>query len=669
MATAAAPERSRLRRWTVTSLKIFFYGLAVSLIALGVAVAVAVSQLPSFGELVRRDNLGQMIRVRAANGEIIQSMGPVFGEWLPYDRIPPVMRDALTSVEDRRFRSHIGVDPIGIVRAIAVRLQRGHWAQGGSTITQQLARNIFLSNDFSFARKIREGILAMALEWRFSKDQILELYLNRIYFGGGAYGIDAASRRFFGHSATELSIPEAAIIAGLVKAPSNYSPTADVDAARSRAGVALDLMQQAGVITPAQAADAHPENVPLVRNAGNTNITRYFTDWVLPQLDTLIDESVQPLDVWTTIDPGMQRVAIASINANAPEGAQGAMVTLDRDGAVRAMVGGRDYLNSSYNRATQANRQPGSSFKLFVYLSAIEAGYRPDTVVDASPITINGWSPRNDSGYDFGQVPMRVAFAYSINTVAVRLAQLVGTRSVADMAQRFGITTHVDTNPSMALGSSAVRLIDMTRAYASVGRGGVGGAPYGIRRVTTADGTLLYQHRDDASRVLVAPWVAAQMTDLLQGVVLHGTGRAADLGRPVAGKTGTTSSNKDGWFIGFSSGLTTGVWMGRDDARTVAGLQGGTAPARAFHDFMSAAVANRPVEQFETQVPLPDWQLTPEEEVFGDQAIDQNQMVPMVDENGMPLSNPQQPQSAYPQQQPMVRPDGTGEPSQQELDE
>jgi penicillin-binding protein 1A len=640
MANAEA-QPSRVKRVLINSLKITAYLLVVGLVALSVAVSVAVSQLPSYQELVRRDDLGQMIRVRAADGRIIHTMGPSFGEWLSYHEIPPIMRDAMVAVEDRRFRSHPGVDPVGIARGIWVSLTQGDNVRGVSTISQQLARNIFLSNDRSFARKVREGILALALEWRFSKDQILELYLNRVYFGGGAYGIDAASRRFFGHSATELSIPEAAIIAGLVKAPSNYSPTADVDAARSRAGVALDLMQQTGVITPAQAADAHPENVPLVRNVGNTNITRYFTDWVLPQLDTLIDESVQPLDVWTTIDPAMQRVAIASISANAPEGAQGALVTLDRDGAVRAMVGGRDYVDSSYNRATQANRQPGSSFKLFVYLSAIEAGYRPDTVVDASPITINGWSPRNDSGHDFGQVPLRVAFAYSINTVAVRLAQQVGTRSVADMAQRFGITTRVDTNPSMALGSSAVRLIDMTRAYAAVGRGGVAVTPYGIRRVTTADGTLLYQHQDDQSRVLVAPWVAAQMTDLLQGVVLHGTGRAADLGRPTAGKTGTTTSNKDGWFIGFSSGLTTGIWMGRDDNRALPGLAGGRAPARAFHDLMVRAVANRPVEQFTTDAAAPDWEAEGDNQIWYAPPNDE----PLVDADGNPIEpgQPSQP--------------------------
>jgi penicillin-binding protein 1A len=553
----------------------------------------------------------------------------------------------MISVEDRRFRSHPGVDPIGIARGVWLGITGGSRVRGVSTITQQLARNIFLTNERTFARKLREAILAFALEWRFSKDQILELYLNRVYFGGGAYGIDAASRRFFGHSATQLSIPEAAIIAGLVKAPSNYSPTADAEAARDRAAVALDLMVRSGAISPAQAAAAHPEEVQLARNPERQNATRYFTDWVLPQLDTLIDETVQPLDVWTTIDPNMQRTAMAAVNANAPEGAQGALVSVDRDGAVRAMVGGRDYLNSSYNRATQAVRQPGSSFKLFVYMAAIESGYRPDSVVEDAPITIAGWSPRNDNGRHVGRLPMRVAFAYSINTVAVRLAQEVGTRAVADMAQRFGITTHVGTNPSMALGTSAVRLIDMTRAYAAVARGGVAVTPYGIRRVTTADGTLLYQHQDDPTRVLVAPWVAAQMTDLLQGVVLHGTGRAADIGRPTAGKTGTTTSNKDGWFIGFSSGLTTGVWFGRDDNRALPGLAGGRAPARAFHDFMARAVANRPVEQFTTDAAAPDWQSEGDNEIWYAPPDDQ----PLVDADGNPIepgTPPADDQSAAP---------------------
>ncbi|HWH22433.1 MAG TPA: PBP1A family penicillin-binding protein [Allosphingosinicella sp.] len=591
-----------------TLFKIGVYGTFVALIALAVAVGIAMSSLPSYRELVKRDDLGQMIRVRAADGSVIVSLGPSFGEWLTYDRIPPIMVNAMIAVEDRRFRYHPGVDPIGIVRGIQVSATEGGRVRGVSTITQQLARNIFLTNKRSYGRKLREAILALAIEGRFTKDQILELYLNRVYFGGGAYGIDAASRRFFGHSADTLNLSEAAIIAGLVKAPSNYSPTADAEAARDRAGVVIDLMLKNGHIGYSEAASAEPAEVRLVPTP-KQNSVRYFTDWVLPQLDTLIDETVEPIDVWTTLDTEMQRAADQAINANTPAGAQGALVSLDRDGAVRAMVGGRDYVDSLYNRATQARRQPGSAFKLFVYLTAIESGYTPVTPVQDAPIRINGWSPRNNSRTYSGTVSLREAFARSLNTVSARIGQDVGFRSIADMAQRMGITTPINTHPSMVLGTSDVRLLDMTRSFASVSQKGVAVVPYGITRVTRTNGEILYQHQPNESRVLLAPWVAAQMTDLLQAAVLTGTGRAANIGRPVAGKTGTTSSNKDGWFVGFSSGLTTGVWMGRDDARPLPGLQGGTSPARAFQSFMSKAVANRPVEQFETDVPNPDWQV------------------------------------------------------------
>ncbi|HEX8223993.1 MAG TPA: PBP1A family penicillin-binding protein [Allosphingosinicella sp.] len=615
MASVASPP-SRVRRTIVTILKIGLYGGLLALIALIVAVGVAMSSLPSYQELIRRDDLGQTIRVRAADGSVILSSGPSFGNWLRYDEIPDIMKKAMVAVEDKRFRSHPGVDPIGTARAFKVRAEKGRWTQGGSTITQQLARNIFLTNSRTFGRKVREAVLALALERRFSKDQILELYLNRVYFGGGAYGIDAASRKFFGHDAKTLSLSEAAIIAGLVKAPSNYAPSADAEAARSRAEVVIRLMQENGDISAAAATTAEPAEVRIVPTA-TPNSMRYFTDWVLPQLDTLIDETVEPIEVWTTLDPNMQRHGDQVINAATPAGAQGALIALDRDGSVRAMVGGRDYVRSLYNRGTQANRQPGSAFKLFVYLAAIEAGYKPDDLVSDEPIKINGWSPRNNNRTFAGQVPLRQAFAQSINTVSVRLAQEVGFRTVADMAQRFGITTPVVTHPSMALGSSEVRLLDMTRAFAAVSAKGNAVVPYGIKRVTTADGAILYQHPPAEGRVLVAPWVAAQMTDLLQAAVLTGTARAAQIGRPVAGKTGTTSSNKDGWFLGFSSGLTTGVWMGRDDNKAIPGLQGGRAPARAFHDFMARAVANRPAEAFEIAVQTPEWAITePDEETW-----------------------------------------------------
>ena len=625
--------------------KLTLFGGLAALLSLVVAVLIAMASLPGYEELKSSPN-GQMVRVRAADGTVIVSLGPSYGDWLTYDRIPSRMVDAMVAVEDKRFYMHPGVDPIGIVRSTWVRVQKGHWAQGGSTITQQIARNIFLTNTRTFGRKFREMILAMAMERKFSKQQILELYLNRVYFGGGAYGIDAASRKFFGHPGDRLSLPEAAIIAGLVKAPSHYSPTADAKAAISRAGVVLESMRQAGKITPAEAASANPAGVKLAPEP-KQNSVRYFTDWALAQLDTLIDETVDPIDVWTTLDLRMQRAADAAIRANAPAGTQGALVALDRDGAVRAMVGGKDYVSSIYNRATQAVRQPGSAFKLFVYLAALENGAKPGDAVVDEPVSIDGWSPRNSSGRFSGPIDVRTAFAFSVNTVAAKLGAQVGFATIADMARRFGISTPVNTHPSMVLGTSDVRLIDMTRAFAAVSQKGVAVVPYGITKVTTAKGELLYEHRPDDSRVLVAPWVAAEMTDLLQTAVNTGTGKAAQIGRPVAGKTGTTSSNKDGWFLGFSSGITTGVWMGRDDARAVGGLQGGRAPAKAFADFMGVAVAKRPIELFETEVTLPEWQLEPDDEAyFG--TPDEN----YVDENGMPIEPPPADEIQTPEPQP-----------------
>lgn len=637
------------RRRIILALQISGGLLVAGLIALIVAVYVAKAQLPDFDELKSSPN-GQTIRVHAADGTVIVSLGPSYGEWLAYDRIPAVMRDAMVSVEDRRFRSHLGVDPVALVRIMQfaiVNRGSGRRLQGASTITQQVARTIFLSNRYTFGRKLREMVLALALERQFSKDQILELYLNKVYFGGGAYGIDAASRRFFGHGADQLSLAESAVIAGLVKAPSHYSPTADAEAAIGRAGVVIGVMQETGAITAAQAAAADPGAIKLAPEP-RQNSVRYFTDWALPQLEVLIDETSRPLEVWTTLDLSMQRAADAAIRAATPNNAQGALVALDRDGGVRSMVGGRDYVGSIYNRATQAVRQPGSAFKLFVYLAALEAGHRAEEQVVDEPVTIDGWSPRNSSGRNAGAMTLRNAFAYSVNTIAAKLGAEIGFATIADMARRFGITTPISTQPAMVLGSSDVRLIDMTRAFASVANKGVAVTPYGITKVT-ANGVTIYAHEVDRSQVLVAPAVAAQMTDLLQTAVNTGTGRAAQIGRPVAGKTGTTTSNKDGWFLGFSSGLTTGVWMGRDDAKTVPGLQGGTAPARAFAAFMKVAVARRPVEQFETQVTLPDENALNEDSYFGqpDNAL-------FVDEDG----NPVDPATIEPNDDSLVTPDG-----------
>jgi penicillin-binding protein 1A len=622
------PEKPRWRRVLRGT---FRWGLGVLLVAaafLGTAVFLTARQLPSFYEL-KTSQIGQTVVVRARDGTELVSLGPSYGSWLAYDDIPRVMKDAMVTVEDRRFRSHFGIDPIAVARSLWVRLETGEWRQGGSTITQQLARNVFLNNSRTFGRKLREALLALSLEYNLSKEQILELYLNKVYFGGGAYGIDAASRKFFDHPATELSLSEAAIIAGLVKAPSRYSPTADLDAAISRGEVVLEVMQANGAITAEEAAGIKLDEVRVAKEKGQNSV-RYFTDWALPQLDFLLPYNTEPIEVWTTLDLGMQRAATAAIQTNVPKGAQGALVSFDRDGAVLAMVGGTDYVSSNYNRAVNAVRQPGSAWKLFVYLAALEAGYVPNDRVYDEPVTVQGWSPRNSGGSYAGEIDVRSAFAYSKNTVAVSLGNEIGFNAVAAMAQRFGITTPVTTVPSMVLGTSEVRLIDMVRAFASVSANGSSVEPYGILRVRTADGEVLYEHKPTRGQMLVPRYVAAGITDLLQSAVATGTGRAAQIGRPVAGKTGTTSSNKDGWFLGFSSGITTGVWMGRDDAKPVPGLQGGTAPARAFAAYMRYAVKDRPVEKFDTELQLPGWQLEPDDEyLLGDP-----EEYYFVDENG-----------------------------------
>jgi penicillin-binding protein 1A len=628
--TAQSGEKGRMRRWIsrlfVTSIILSFLALMI----IGIFVVIARGQIDSFEKLKTSPN-GQMVRVRAADGSVIQSLGPSFGRWLKIKDVPADMKDAMVAVEDRRFYMHPGVDPIGITRSIYIRLTSGRFTQGGSTITQQLARNVYLNNNREFGRKMREIVLALAMETKFTKAQILELYLNKVYFGGGAYGVDAASRKFFDHGAESLSLAESAIIAGLVKAPSNYSPTADAKAAIGRAGVVVSVMQDAGMITAAQAASVKPAAVKLAAQPPQNSV-RYFTDWALPQLDGLIKETDKPIDVWTTLDLRMQAAATAAIAAHAPHGAQGALVTLDRDGAVRAMIGGTDYVTSNYNRAVTAVRQPGSSWKIFVYLAALEGGFRPDDKVVDGPVNINGWQPKNSGGNYAGEMTLRNAFAYSKNTVAAKIGDEIGTSAIANMARRFGITTPINTSPSMVLGTSETRVIDMTRAFAQVGNHGRSLTPYGISKVTTIDGEVIYKAKPAKSVQLTEEWVATAMTDLMQTAVNTGTGKGAQIGRPVAGKTGTTSSNKDGWFLGFSSGLTTGVWMGRDDAHAVADLQGGKAPAQAFSAYMRVAVANRPIENFATNVTFPDRIDGEPDMVGGDAVIEEH-----VDENGMPI--------------------------------
>jgi penicillin-binding protein 1A len=591
--------RPKQSRWYISLLK---WGLVAGLalfIALAVAVALAYRDLPSFDDMKRSPN-GQPVEIRGDDGTVLASFGPSYGAWLSYAEIPATMKNAMIAVEDRRFWYHPGIDPIGIVRSFVVNTARGNKAQGASTVTQQLARNLFLTASKDYTRKLREVVLALAIERKFAKEDILELYLNRVYFGGGAYGVDAASRKFYGHSARRLSLEEAAIIAGLVKAPSRFSPSADAEAARKRAATVIAVMVEQGGITPEEATAADPRLVrfaPQARLAG----VRYFTGWVLTELENLTDEANEPLLVETTLNSQMQRDAEAAIRAEAPKGAQGALVALARDGGVKAMVGGTDYVRSNYNRAIVARRQPGSAFKFFVYAAALESGVTPEDIYEDKPVSIGNWSPKNDNGQFIGPVSVRQAFARSINTVAVQLAEQVGFDTVAEMARRFGITTQISRQPAMALGSSEVTLFEMTNAYATVANNGLENTPFSITRITTGSGRVLYNRNEGETRQVVAPVVAAQMTQLMQAAVEEGTARAAQIGRPLAGKTGTTSSNKDGWFIGFSSGITTGVWMGRDDAKAVRGLAGGRAPARAFAQFMARAVGGTPPEALVTE--------------------------------------------------------------------
>ncbi|MEM8825805.1 MAG: transglycosylase domain-containing protein, partial [Pseudomonadota bacterium] len=467
-------------------------------VVLVIGVGITMASIPGFADL-KKSPVGQAVRVKSADGAILVNQGPSYGGWLSYAEIPPVMVKTMLAVEDKRYMSHPGIDPIGVARAAYVNMTRDDRLEGASTITQQLARNIFLTNERSYARKLREGLLALAMERKFTKPQIIELYLNRVYFGGGAYGIDAASRRFFNHSATQLTPAEAAIIAGLVKAPSRFAPSADPERARVRAGVVAALMEAQGIVADRDALRADVAALEFAPQPKQNDV-RYFTDWVLRDVARLTDETEEALIVTTTLLSGMQVAAEAAVKAETPEGIEGALVAMSHDGAVRAMMGGRDYVSSNYNRATVAERQPGSAWKLFVYLAAIEGGILPDDTVSDTPVTIEGWSPRNYGRSYRGDITMREAFARSSNVVAAQLGQRQGYRTVADMARRFGIDTDISRRPAMTLGTSTVRLIEMTSAYAAVARGGVAVEPFGITRIETARGRVLYERDVRAPR-------------------------------------------------------------------------------------------------------------------------------------------------------------------------
>ncbi|GER05739.1 penicillin-binding protein 1A [Kordiimonadales bacterium JCM 17843] len=540
------------------------------------------------------------ITVKAVNGATLANYGPVRGQWLSYENVPEVMILALLAVEDRRFFQHGGVDYLGIGRAMLANLRAGGVSQGGSTLTQQLAKNLFLSSERRLKRKIQELLLAYWLEREFSKEQILTLYLNRVYFGAGTYGIDAASETYFGHSAQRLSLPEAAMLAGLVKAPSRLAPSHNYEGALARSRQVLAAMVDAGFLTP-QAMQRAKNNPPaMARDAAGPDV-RYFTDWVRTRADTLIGKQYGPVTILTTLDTTAQMAGEAVLQHHlSSEGKalhvdQGALVALAPDGAVMAMMGGRSYGSSQFNRATQARRQPGSAFKPFVYLAGLEAGLSPQTVLVDGPVTIDGWTPQNFSQGYAGPVSLRQAFSRSLNTVAVRVSQQAGPAAVAALAKRLGIESPMMPVPSIALGASGTSLLELTAGYAALASGGEKVQPYAIIEIQNRQGQVLYRYRPKARPRVARPDHVAALVSMMVDTITQGTGRAAQIDRPAAGKTGTSQDYRDALFVGFTSDLVAGIWVGNDNDSPTNKVTGGALPARIWHDFMIDAHVGRPV--------------------------------------------------------------------------
>ncbi|WP_119461586.1 PBP1A family penicillin-binding protein [Rhodospirillaceae bacterium SYSU D60014] len=535
------------------------------------------------------------------DGSTLATYGDLYGKSVRLSDLPPYLPQAVLATEDRRFYSHPGVDPIGLARAIYVNLRDWELSQGGSTITQQLAKNIFLTPERTIRRKGQELLLALWLERNFTKDQILSLYLNRVYFGAGTYGVDAAARRFFGKPAAAVNVYEAAMLAGLLKAPSRYNPLSDPEGADARARLVLRNMVAAGYLTDDQATYV------ARTQAGNGIVTasrtgRYFADWVLDQVSSYVGYTGQDLVVVTTLDPALQRLAEAELarlleeRGTAAEVKQGALVALTPDGAVRAMVGGRAYAHSQFNRATQALRQPGSAFKPFVFLAGMESGLAPESRFVDGPISIGKWKPDNYNDKYHGEVTLREAFARSLNSVAIQVSQRVGPDTVVETAHRLGITSDLNPRPSIALGASEVSLLDLTAAYGVFANQGYGVWPRGIEEIRDTNGVILYSRVGSGPGRLVAPRNVAAMVDLMSAAIEWGTGRSAALERPAAGKTGTSQDFRDAWFVGFTAELVTGVWFGNDDGAPMAAITGGTLPAKLWRAFMSKALEGRPAQ-------------------------------------------------------------------------
>ena len=612
----AAPRRrrrrgaSRRRPWLRHQLR---KGIKWGLIAGGVIVLWFSWGLPDIEDLNKFTKAPSIV-IKSEDGRIIGGFGDIYGDYVPFEQLPASLIDAVIATEDRNFYYHFGIDPFGLARAMVANFRAGHVVQGGSTITQQVAKNVFLTPERSFSRKIREMILAIKLEWRFSKQEILSIYLNRVYLGAGNYGADAASKRYFGKSARDLTLSESAILAGLLKAPSRFAPTSNPELSRNRADQILLNMQDAGYLTPAQCekARADLERAMSGKKKG-TQSSMYFADWIADQIPEYVGNVQEDIEVITTFNPELQAMADKAIadvldkeENQKFKASQAALVAMTPDGAVRVMVGGRSYAASQFNRATQALRQPGSSFKLFVYLAGLEAGLTPDSMVDDQPITVpivgGVWEPKNYTGEYLGPITLKEAVTQSINTVAVQVALQAGLDNVIGMARRLGIATPIDEVPAIALGATEVTLLDLTNAYAHMAANGNIVYPYGILQITaTKDNALIYVRQSSGQGRTLSSGTVGMMNQMLMSVVENGTGRGAAIGRPAAGKTGTTSDYRDAWFMGYTPDLVAGVWVGNDDNTPMKKVTGGTLPAPIWRGFMKEALKDTPVHDIPTE--------------------------------------------------------------------
>jgi penicillin-binding protein 1A len=542
------------------------------------------------------------ITILSDSGAVLTNYGDLYGEYVNFDQIPKILIDAVVATEDRRFFHHFGLDPIGLIRAAYTNYRAGHVVQGGSTITQQLAKIAFLKPERTLKRKIQELVLALYLESNLSKQQIITIYLNRVYLGSGIYGVDAAAKYYFGKKLGQLNLYEAAIIAGLLKAPSKYSPTNNIELAGKRAFQILLNMEDAGYINKHDIAMAKDNPVILETSALGSRKSLYFCDYITEQLDKIIDDQDSDLIIQTTLSVEMQERAEKIVKEHLEaEGkklniSQGALLALSKDGEILAMVGGRNYKESPFNRAVQAQRQPGSAFKIYVYLAALEyQGLGVNYIVNDGPIKIKKWQPRNYTRQFLGDITMREAFAKSINTVSVKLSEQVGREKVIKMAEELGVTSKMEPHPSIALGSTEMNLLELTSSFAAINNYGYKTPAYGIREIKNDKGEILFKVQKEGQMSALSVQTVDNIKEMLRSAVEIGTGKSAKLDREITyGKTGTTQDYRDAWFIGFAGNITLGVWVGNDNNKPMKKVTGGGFPAIIWKEFMSGTKTSEP---------------------------------------------------------------------------